>query len=66
MNTLCPFMSTPAEEVICKENCTMYIAGQGKNCVFSRLPIYYNQTRESLTVLSNKLESLLNVSKEKI
>ncbi|HZX47873.1 MAG TPA: hypothetical protein VFF47_01495 [Nitrospirota bacterium] len=66
MNTICPFMSTAADEVICKENCTMYIAGQGKNCLFSRLPIYYNQTRESLTVLSNKLESLLSLSKEKV
>ena len=66
MNSICPFMSTAAEEVICKENCTMYIAGQGKNCLFSRLPIYYNQTRESLTVLSNKLEALLNLSKDKV
>lgn len=66
MNALCPFMSTPAEEVFCKENCALYIAGQGKNCVLSRLPIYYNQTRESLTVLSNKVEGLLSLSKNKV
>lgn len=63
MNLICPFMSTPAEEVLCKENCAMYIAGAGKNCTFSRIPIYYNQTRESLTVISNRLDALLK-SKE--
>jgi len=66
MNVLCPFMSTPTEEVLCKENCALYIGGQGKNCILSRLPIYYNQTREAITVLSNRVESLLNLSKSKV
>lgn len=66
MNTICPFMSTAADEVTCKENCALYVGGQGKNCLLSRLPIYYNQTRESLTVISNRLEALLNLSKDKV
>ncbi|MCC7201427.1 MAG: hypothetical protein IT393_02025 [Nitrospirae bacterium] len=66
MNTICPFMSNAVEEVICKENCALYIGGQGKNCILSRLPIYFNQTRESLTVISNRVESLLNLSKDKV
>lgn len=66
MNVLCPFMSTATEEVFCKENCTLYIAGQGKNCVLSRLPIYYNQTRESLTVISNRVDALLAQGKNKV
>ncbi|MDZ4384572.1 MAG: hypothetical protein U0940_03710 [Nitrospirota bacterium] len=66
MNVLCPFMSTATEEVFCKEICALYIAGQGKNCVLSRLPIYYNQTRESLTVISNRVDALLAQSKNKV
>lgn len=66
MNVLCPFMSTPTEEVFCKENCALYIGGQGKNCILSRLPIYYNQTREALTVLSNRMDALLSLSKNKV
>lgn len=59
MNVICPFISTPAEEIPCKENCALYIAGAGKNCTLSRIPIYYNQTRESLTVIANRVEALL-------
>lgn len=66
MNVLCPFMSTVAEEVFCKESCALYVAGQGKNCVLSRLPIYYNQTRESLTVISNRVDALLALNKDKV
>lgn len=66
MNVLCPFMSTAAEEVFCKENCALYVAGQGKNCLLSRLPIYYNQTREALTVISNRVDAILSVSKSKV
>lgn len=66
MSELCPFMSTPTEEVFCKESCALYIAGQGKNCLLSRLPIYYNQTREALTVLSNKVEALVALNKNKV
>ncbi|MBI5756045.1 MAG: hypothetical protein HZA12_03890 [Nitrospirae bacterium] len=66
MNTICPFMSTAAEEVLCKENCALYVAGQGKNCVLSRLPIYYNQTREAITVISNRMDALLALSKNKV
>lgn len=66
MSELCPFMSTPTDEVTCKESCALYIAGQGKNCLLSRLPIYYNQTREALTVLSNKVEALVALNKNKV
>ena len=66
MNVLCPFMSSSAEEVFCKENCALYIAGQGKNCTLARLPIYYNQTREALTVISNRVDALLALSKNKV
>lgn len=66
MNALCPFMSTATQEVYCKENCALYVAGQGKNCVLSRLPIYYNQSREALTVISNRIDALLALNKDKV
>ena len=66
MNAICPFMSTATEEVVCKESCALYISGPGKNCVLSRLPIYYNQTRESLTVISNRVDALLAHNKDKV
>lgn len=59
-------MSSATEEVFCKESCALYIAGQGKNCIISRLPIYYNQTREALTVLSNRVDALITLSKDKV
>jgi len=59
-------MSTATEEVFCKEKCALYIVGQSKNCVLSRLPIYYNQTRESLTVISNRVDALLALNKNKV
>lgn len=64
-NILCPFMSSASEEVHCKESCALYIPGQSKNCILSRLPIYYNQTREAITVLSNRVNELLALSKNR-
>jgi len=58
MDVICPFMSNGNQEVKCKENCTLYISGASKNCVLSRLPIYYNQMRESVAEMAKKVNAL--------
>ena len=56
--SICPFMSDSSHEVKCKEDCMLYIGGPSKNCILSRLPIYYNQMREQVSELAKKVNAL--------
>jgi hypothetical protein len=58
-------MSDSSQEVKCKASCMMYIDGPSKNCIFSRLPIYYNQMRESVSELAKKVNTMADVISKK-
>ena len=62
---VCPFMSDGTHEVKCREDCMLFIAGPSKNCILSRLPIYYNQMRESVSELSKKVNQMSDIIAKK-